>query len=357
MKKFLSALRRTDERHHRTGVLARRCGFECLEPRQMLAADLALGTSDVSLGHTDGSTGSIGGSISSAVSAANCGAHAASESLADVLVQLLDETGAVIEESRTDAAGQYHFDDLIPGQYAIRQIAQVGPLEGALLETSSHVGDGGGIAFESNLVSEIVVRAGETLGGYDFCNFSGGPTPTGPVDRPIVPHDHGGTVLPILALSLQSTLATQSDIFAEQVVEPTAGAKFAVPAPLSAERSEPLFGGSSRSIKSEQEGLKALDDDPFDSLFSTVDFFEIAATELPTLETFEPILQESFLDESYESSDSPNADAYTTSTIEWCEDDASINLGEVLGDTEIISVEISVAEVDVPKIAQRHDAR
>ena len=309
----------------------------------MLAADLLV-AGDVSLGQTDGATGSISGSVYASASAASCDAHAAAASLADVRVQLLNTNGAVIEERSTGESGDYHFADLLPGEYAVRQIARTGLLKGA-----SHVGDGGGIAFDSNLVGEIVVQAGETLGGYDFCEFESTVEPAGPTDRPIVPHDIAVQVLPFLTLPLPSASAAVPEILAEPAVESASDTVPALRSPLEVSRRAEVHGGSNRSSEGPEE-IKTWDDDPFDSLFSTAGSLELASAEWPTVETFEPIISEPGLRATNESGDVPFAEGYTANTLEWWEVDAHSELAELMGDAEIIDLDVAAAVLEIARL-------
>ncbi len=365
MRFFLSLPHPIGGCHKLRGNASRRCAFECLEPRQLLAADLTGGAADVSFGHTDGLTGSISGSVFATASAASCDSHVGTDSLADVRIQLLNEAGAVLEESSTDAQGVYRFADLIPGQYAVRQLTQNALLEGDSLEGASHVGDGGGIAFDSNLVGEIVVEAGAALEGYDFCEFTSVVEPAGPTDRPIVHHDNINQVLPYLTLPLQSTPAAQRQIFAEPRVELTTGTPLAISSPLPVKRPAEIYGGSSQTLKGPAES-RVWEEFPLDGFFSTASFLELATAELPTVESFEPIIREAHPSEPLfsaahsskladESSETHLADGYTTNSTEWWEIDAHTELDELMGDVAIIDLDVETADVAaVTKIARLH---
>ncbi len=269
---------------------SRQCGFECLEPRQLLAADWANGVADVSFGHSGGPTGSLSGSVFESP-AANCDSHAGAASLAGVRVQLLNETGAVLEESKTDAQGAYHFADLIPGEYAVQQITQHGfrersSLEGNAVESTPSIGEGGGIAVGSNRVGEIVVHAGETLRGYNFCEHA----------RTV---DPASRVLSFLTLTIQSTQSLpvlRGMTFAESPVELFERAATAPLGPLHLPRPAEVFGGSSRSLKS-AESIKPWGDFPWDSFFLRASFLELASvvqpgTAQPSADVFESIFSE-----------------------------------------------------------------
>jgi serine-aspartate repeat-containing protein C/D/E len=87
--------------------------------------------------------------------------------LANVTLLLLNEAGFEIARTLTDANGEYLFDDLMPGNYAIRQLQPAGYLDGSV-----KVGTVGGSPvgnFGQNLVSQIVLSSGQAAVNYDFC--------------------------------------------------------------------------------------------------------------------------------------------------------------------------------------------
>ena len=98
--------------------------------------------------------------------------------LANVAIQLLDSQGAVVAEALTDSSGQYHFDNLLPGEYTIREIQPDGYDEGGVKPGSS-----GGIV-GSNSISSIVITADQALTNYDFCEVE---TVQPAVNPPLVP--------------------------------------------------------------------------------------------------------------------------------------------------------------------------
>lgn len=86
--------------------------------------------------------------------------------LEGVTVQLLDSNGVVIRTTRTDAGGNYRFDDLPMGTYSVREVQPSG-----LLQAGQRAGSGGGDASQADLISQIVVGAGVDLVDYDFCEI------------------------------------------------------------------------------------------------------------------------------------------------------------------------------------------
>jgi protocatechuate 3,4-dioxygenase beta subunit len=85
--------------------------------------------------------------------------------LAGVTVQLLDANGNVLRTTTTDAQGQYRFDDLTPGVYAVRELQPAGYLEGGQM-----VGSHGGVA-SLNLLSQVNLASGDHAINYDFCEL------------------------------------------------------------------------------------------------------------------------------------------------------------------------------------------
>ncbi len=333
MEFFLSLPHRVAGPHSLGGNASRRCGFEYLEPRQLLAADL-VGGADGFVGQSGGPTGGISGSVFATPAAihstSNCDSHAAAVSLAEVRVQLLDATGAVLEESTTDATGAYHFADLFPGQYSVRQIMQHGFL------------DEDDVALGSQLVNEIAVQAGVTLEGYDFCELVG-------TAEPAV------QFLPFLTLPSVSAPAARQEIADEPTVESAADVALVDFSPFStyAPRSAEVYGGSSRTLK-KPTSIKAWDEFPIDSYFSTASFLELATGESPNKESLEPMLQESILGNSiFDESDLASAPARddalaegpSANTPAWWEIDAQSEFAELLGDTEVIDLAIEAAGV------------
>jgi len=97
----------------------------------------------------------------------NCIVDAAGDRyLEGVTVQLLDSNGVVIRTTKTDAGGNYRFDDLPIGTYSIREVQPSG-----LLQAGQRAGSGGGDASQTDLITQIVVAAGVELVNYDFCEI------------------------------------------------------------------------------------------------------------------------------------------------------------------------------------------
>lgn len=89
---------------------------------------------------------------------------AGEQPLAGVVVELLDENGNVVATTQTNASGIYRFDNLEPGDYAVREVQPVGYLQGG-----QRVGSGGGRVAGVDLIADIPLGPGQNLINYDFC--------------------------------------------------------------------------------------------------------------------------------------------------------------------------------------------
>jgi hypothetical protein len=132
---------------------------------------------------------SVGGSIEGHVfvsTADQLGSVAGSTPLADVAVQLLDESGHVLETVRTNSAGRYEFVDLRNGFFSIREVQPTGFAEGI-----ARAGNGGGSVLGRNLIADVQVHSGQQFAGYDFWELPFTPTPSdggpSPGLRPVFP--------------------------------------------------------------------------------------------------------------------------------------------------------------------------
>ncbi|MEQ8849549.1 SdrD B-like domain-containing protein, partial [Botrimarina sp.] len=85
--------------------------------------------------------------------------------IAGVKIDLLDASGAVIRSTVTDAEGAYRFDDLPPGQYAVREHQPAGYFDG-----DEHLGSENGVKSD-DLLSQIVIGSAVDAVGYDFCEL------------------------------------------------------------------------------------------------------------------------------------------------------------------------------------------
>ena len=85
--------------------------------------------------------------------------------LANVQMQLLNQSGQVIATTTTDANGFYAFVGLLPGSYSVRQIQPDGLFSGG-----EKIGDGDGVA-ETNLLRGITIQSDQILTQYNFCEL------------------------------------------------------------------------------------------------------------------------------------------------------------------------------------------
>lgn len=85
-------------------------------------------------------------------------------SLEGVLIEILDEQGQVLATTRTDPAGEYKFDNLLPGVYTIREQQPAGYLQGG-----QKAGSSGGNATLNDIISAIALGSGAQATDYDFC--------------------------------------------------------------------------------------------------------------------------------------------------------------------------------------------
>ncbi len=81
-----------------------------------------------------------------------------------VTIQLLNESGQVIRETKTDANGEYAFTELPPGVYGVRELQPADYFNGG-----QHVGTGSGSFFGQDLIGDIHVGSDQHWVHYDFC--------------------------------------------------------------------------------------------------------------------------------------------------------------------------------------------
>ncbi len=97
----------------------------------------------------------------------NCVIDAIGEKpLSGVRIELLDATGSVVQTTFTDGNGNYRFDNLVPGVFAVRETQPANYFHGG-----QHAGSGGGDDDTDDLISQIVVNPGDGLVDYLFCEI------------------------------------------------------------------------------------------------------------------------------------------------------------------------------------------
>ena len=131
--------------------------------------ELVSGENGVSFDFCEEEPVSISGNVHLSDVDGDCFAESITERpLADVLVQLLDEAGRIVASTRTDAAGNYQFLDLLPGDYSV--VEQTPEL---LFDGAAHVGliDGEivGQVLDAGQITGIRLNSGQQATHYDFC--------------------------------------------------------------------------------------------------------------------------------------------------------------------------------------------
>jgi serine-aspartate repeat-containing protein C/D/E len=83
-------------------------------------------------------------------------------SIGAVVIDLLDANGNVVSTTQTDVAGNYRFDDLLPGVYTLRESQPPGYIQGGQM-----AGSVGGNATLTDIISAIALGAGVHATNYD----------------------------------------------------------------------------------------------------------------------------------------------------------------------------------------------
>ncbi len=84
--------------------------------------------------------------------------------LSGVLIELLDARGIVVASTITDADGNYRFEQLATGTYAVRERQPTGYLQGGQM-----AGSAGGDDHLTDLISSIALASGVDAIDYNFC--------------------------------------------------------------------------------------------------------------------------------------------------------------------------------------------
>ncbi len=83
--------------------------------------------------------------------------------LKGIVIELLDPAGKVLQTTQTNATGQYRFDNLMPGEYQVREQQPTG-----LFSLWEVAGSHGGDDTTPNLIAKIIVPPGQNLTEYNF---------------------------------------------------------------------------------------------------------------------------------------------------------------------------------------------
>ncbi len=97
----------------------------------------------------------------------DCLPDADEQRLEGVVIELLNAAGQVLQTTRTNSQGEYAFDGLAPGTYAVREIQPEGYLDGG-----EHIGTAGGTIGGDDLITNIVIGSGTQAEEYNFCEFA-----------------------------------------------------------------------------------------------------------------------------------------------------------------------------------------
>lgn len=189
--------------------------------------------------------GGISGSVFA--SEPDSGVRKASDpGISGVHVELLSAAGDVLAEAITDETGDFEFPALAPGRYALRQAQPTGWLDGYDL-----VGSGGGRRSAANFISDIVVRPGAMLQGYEFAEIAAIQlSAAGDVESPLIGY------LPPLSISWSRPIELLAPPSVEAMIRQSTR-----PSPPEARPSEPIFGGSSAVNEDRDAALEAFSED------------------------------------------------------------------------------------------------
>lgn len=138
------------------------------DPDVLTQIDLSKGDSHATdLNFAENLPASIQGHVCVVTGGFDCSdSNSEKEPLAGVLIELRDESGAIVATTRTAANGTYSFDNLRAGTYSITEITPAGLLEGG-----SFAGTAGGLSQGPNRIAEIDLTGGFEAVDYDFCEI------------------------------------------------------------------------------------------------------------------------------------------------------------------------------------------
>lgn len=92
--------------------------------------------------------------------------------LEDVVIELLDADGNFLRSTKTDASGRYRFDNLVPGEYQVREIQPAAVNGMKLFDGGERAGSAGGVVADDH-VSGILIGSDVDAVNYDFCEHLG----------------------------------------------------------------------------------------------------------------------------------------------------------------------------------------
>ena len=90
--------------------------------------------------------------------------------VADAVIRLEDPQGRLVAETKTDAQGNYEFQNLSPGVYSVVEITPAGLIDGGA-RAGQVDGQTRGTIVDANHISQIQLVSGEQGEDYDFCEF------------------------------------------------------------------------------------------------------------------------------------------------------------------------------------------
>ncbi|HUY89519.1 MAG TPA: SdrD B-like domain-containing protein [Pirellulales bacterium] len=93
-----------------------------------------------------------------------CDTNPANPPLAGVTIQLLDQSGRLLQTTVTDANGAYQFQGLMPGTYTVQKLTPNG-----YFDEDAQAGSAGGVVLNVNTIGTISLSSGDKGANYDFC--------------------------------------------------------------------------------------------------------------------------------------------------------------------------------------------
>lgn len=247
------------------------CGFEQLESRILLTSDPLI------LPTTDQISASIEGQVVIA-SEAPCSLDIAPHGISNVAVNLLNESGQILEKINSGPNGNYSFQNLIPGVYAVQYNAPSG-----YAAHGASIGTGGGIKLSPSLLGEIIISESGILQDYVFCAMATSELEelTDQHSQSIVNHANSNNDSDLALPNLSFFLERSDNSNRDNPVEPiTAIPQVYIPQELPEQidlvPQNSTYGGSSRDIRDSNEL-----DELFRSLAAQIAFdpYEILAKE------------------------------------------------------------------------------